>query len=104
MKRRAFIKGAVAVAVSASLPGGDGVALYSAKHPVWKDAVPHAPALLPMVGDADTGIFSSGADKLELVVNGQRMANALAKSMMQNMEMVAADVYNRGGSTDEGDV
>ncbi len=87
MKRRSFIKGAVAVAVSASLPGGDGVELYSIAHP--------SPALLPIVGDADTGIFSSGGDKLELVVNGQRMANALAKSVMQTRDAVAKRVLSK---------
>lgn len=117
MKRRTFIKGAVAVAVSAALPGGDGVALNSVAHPT--------PALLPFVSDTDTGIFSTSGDKLELVSGGVRMAKALAESMKQTREVIAANVLNnifpeyeyrtfhtgtleeievdikRGGSTDE---
>jgi hypothetical protein len=86
VKRRTFIKGAVAAAVATSLPGGDGVALQSATHP--------APALLPMFGDADTGIFSPSSDHLSLVT-GERYAKALAQSMKQTREQVTANVLNK---------
>jgi hypothetical protein len=50
MKRRTFIKGGFAVAVSAALPAGDGVALESIAHP--------SPAILPLVNDPNTGIYT----------------------------------------------
>lgn len=82
--RRQFLKGSVAAAVAASLPAaGDGVELYSATHPVWKDAVPHAPALLPVTGDSDTGMYRPSSDQLELVAGGLR----------QLKEEVAAKVF-----------
>ena len=67
MKRRTFIKGAVAAAVAAALPAGDGVATYT--HKTYALATP-------------------GMD-------GSRMAAALARSMMQTREVVAANVFNR---------
>ena len=90
MKRRAFIKGAVSAAVAASLPGGDGVVLNSIAHP----QVTPVPALLPFVGDADTGIFSSSSDHLSLVTGG-RYAKALAQSMNQTREQMTANVLNK---------
>lgn len=86
--RRQFLKGTVSAAVAASLPAsGDGVTLYSAKHP--------APALLPMTGDADTGIAALNEDSLSFVVDGHKMATALARSMDQTRERVAADVMEK---------
>lgn len=85
--RRQFLRGTVSAAVAASLPGGDGVALESAKHP--------APALLPMVGDADTGMFSPSGDTLSFVVDGVERARSLARSMSGTRERIAADVMNR---------
>jgi len=89
--RRQFLRGAVSVAVAASIPGGDGVALYSAKHPI--------PALLPMVGDADTGIFSPNADSISFHPipheMSERMVEALCKSLMETKEIVGANVFNR---------
>ena len=68
MKRRTFIKGAVAAAVAAALPAtGDVVAKYT--HKTYALATP-------------------GMD-------GERMAAALARSMMQTREVVAANVFNR---------
>lgn len=68
MNRRSFIKGTVAAAVAAALPGGDGVALYSAAHP---------PALVTEHMD------------------GARMAAALARSMMQTKEVITVNILNR---------
>lgn len=107
MKRRTFIQGAVAAAVSAAIPGtGDGVSLFSATHPAYtyktyETAEYFGPSIVSMMEPA------------------QRMANALARSMMQTREQVMANVLNRafdlspasleeievdikrGGSTDE---
>jgi len=77
MKRRTFIKGAVSAAVAASIPGGDGVELYCARHPV--------PAY-SFTPDPDTGIYLS---------EGTRMHMALARSMMQTKEIVAKNVLGR---------
>ena len=91
--RRKFIQGAISAAVAASLPGGDGVALYSAKHP-------SAPALLPLVNDPNTGFYTNST--YDFATHGTRMAQALAHSMMQTAkeniltkEIVAANVFNR---------
>lgn len=72
--RRQFIRGAVAAAVAASLPGGDGVALYSAKHPQYTYQT--------------YGFASEHMD-------GARMAAALARSMMQTKEIVAKNVLEK---------
>lgn len=72
--RRKFIQGAVSAAVAASLPGGDGVALYSAKHPVYTHKT--------------YAIATEGMD-------GARMAAALARSMMQTKEIVAKNVLEK---------
>lgn len=66
MKRREFIKGAVAAAVSAALPAlpSDG---YQYTYQTFKAADPP----------------------------GTRYAAALARSMMQTREAVAANVFNR---------
>jgi hypothetical protein len=83
MKRRTFIRGAISAAVAASLPGGDGYTYRT-----YETAEYWGPSVVTMMEPA------------------QRMANALARSMMQTKEMVGANVFNRGGSTDEleGDV
>lgn len=70
MKRRTFIKGAVAAAVTAALPATGGAVEYT--HKTYAFATP-------------------GMD-------GQRMAAALARSMMQTREVVAANVMNRAFS------
>ncbi len=95
MRRRQFLKGALGTAASVLVPGGDGVELTSAAHPLIHTGNP-APALLPMVGDADTGIYAAGGDQLNLVAGGQRLAGALAKSLMETREMVAVNAYHRG--------
>lgn len=66
MKRRTFIKGAVAAAVSAALPAlpSDG---YQYTYQTFKVASPP----------------------------GTRYAAALARSMMQTREVVAANVFDR---------
>lgn len=84
MKRRTFIRGAVAVAVSAAIPRipGDGVALRSIEHPGWVTKV---------------------AEDEWLLHDGSKMARALARSMMQTREIVASNILNkafRGGSHD----
>ncbi len=98
--RRQFLRGAVSAAVAASLPAsGDGVELYSATHPT--------PAILPFTGDTDTGIFSPSSDHLRLVAGGVSEANieklciSMARTIHQTKEMVAANVFHRGGSTNE---
>jgi len=75
--RRKFIQGAVSAAVAASLPGGDGVALYSAKHPEYTHKT--------------YAIATEGMD-------GQRMAAALARSMMQTKERISANIFSSLGS------
>lgn len=83
MKRRAFIKGAVSAAVAASLPGGDGVALNSIAHPqytykTFKTAEYWGPSIVTTMDTA------------------QRMANALAKSILEVKDMSAVNVFHRG--------
>lgn len=78
MNRRSFIKGTVAAAVAAALPGGDGVALYSAAHPVYTHKT-YATSTVPR----DLGC---------------QMARALAKSMMQTREVTGANVLNKAFS------
>ncbi len=75
--RRRFIQGAVAVAVSAALPGGDGVALQSIAHPtIYKYKT--------------YGIATEHTRDL-----GCQMARALARSMMQTRDVTLANVLNR---------
>jgi hypothetical protein len=98
MKRRQFIKGAVAAAVAASFPGGDGVVLYSATHPMRECSFCHG-----LNGDHFT--WCNDVNPLKYThktyalategMDGQRMANALAKSMMQTMEITSANVFDR---------
>lgn len=66
MKRRTFILGAVAAAVSAALPGGK-----------WETLAPGTWIVREDFGDI-----------------GDRYARALARSMMQTREVVAANVLN----------
>jgi len=70
------------------------VALESAKHPEFYG--PGMPSLLPMVGDADTGIACGPGDyHLSFVVEGREVARSLAKSLSGTRERVAANVMNR---------
>lgn len=81
MKRRTFIKGAVAAAVAASIPGGDGVELYSIAHPIHPDVVKYT--------------YETYAITNRPVEMGARYAAALARSMTQTKEIVAANVFNK---------
>ena len=85
MKRRQFIKGAVAVAVAASIPGGDGVELNSMAHPYTHKTYETA-QYFTLDGRALT---------TEYVEIGAKMHRALARSMMQTREIVAANVFNK---------
>lgn len=77
MDRRKFIKGAVATAVAAAIPVGDGVELYSIAHPEYTHKT-YALATEHMPRDL-----------------GCQMARALARSMMQTKEIVARNVLNQ---------
>lgn len=79
--RRKFIKGAIATAVAASLPGGDGVALYSSAHPQLS-----ANEWQPMGYTYKTYDFAT---------EGTRLHEALARSMMQTKEIVAKNVLEK---------
>ncbi len=95
MKRRIFIKGAVSVAVAASLPGGDGVELNSIAHPIHPDVVKYTHKTY-RIGHQWT---FEGKPVTTMVPEGreftERMATAIARSMAQTKERVAADVFNR---------
>jgi len=80
--RRKFIQGGFAVAVSAALPGGDGVALESIAHPKYVHKT------------YDTSWVISKQSLEESYIDiGARMHAALARSMMQTKENVAARVF-----------
>ena len=81
--RRAFIKGAVAVAVTAALPGGAANPYLSANE--WQ----------PMGYTHKTYALATEG------MNGQRMAAALARSMMQTREIVGANILNRAFGDEE---
>lgn len=85
MKRRQFIKGAVAAAVAASIPGGDGVELYSMAHPVHPDVWTYKDLKFTTEYTYETYDFAT---------DGTRLAAALARSMRQTREVVAANVFN----------
>lgn len=78
--RRQFIRGAVAVAVSAALSGGDGVVLQSIAHPytyrTYKTDVLYRSTPVPR----DLGC---------------QMARALARSMLQTRDVMTTNVLNR---------
>jgi len=78
MKRRTFIKGAVSVAVAASLPGSEYTHKTFRTAREWVYDGKTVTTLVPASHE-----FS------------ERMAAALARSMMQTKERVAADVFNR---------
>lgn len=78
--RRQFIKGAVAAAVAASLPGGDGVALQSMAHPSFYGATP---------------IYTYKTYDLAYATKGTRMHMALQRSMQQTREVVARNVLSK---------
>ena len=86
MKRRAFILGAVAAAVSAALPAGDGVALQCMEHPRTGFG------LAPLKAEGASIAYDLTEDNLEKI--SIRYANALAKSMTQTKERVAANVFS----------
>lgn len=77
MDRRSFIQGAFAVAAAAAIPVGDGVELQCIPHPT-------------------TNILVTPEEM------GQKMARALARSMMQTREIVARNVLNRAFGDDHG--
>jgi hypothetical protein len=80
MDRRKFIKGAVAAAVAAAIPVGDGVELYSIAHPEYTYKT-----------------YKTATVSRDL---GCQMASALARSMMQTKEQVTANVLNRAFGDD----
>ncbi len=85
--RRKFIQGAVSAAVAAALPGGDGVALYSATHPSFPTANSDINPLKYMEqgpapkfifnSDPNTGFYGVSGDHLRLVVGGVRRLSSL---------------------------
>lgn len=81
--RRQFIRGAVSAAVAASLPGGDGVELYSTTHPGWGTA------------NSDINAVKYTYKTYGFATEGTRMHEALARSMMQTKEIVAKNVLER---------
>ena len=82
MDRRTFIRGAVAVAVAAALPGGNGVALQSIAHPTTNMLI--TPAALS----------EASLESMVIEIANSR-AKALAHSMMQTREIVARNVLSR---------
>ena len=77
MDRRRFIQsvlGATAMAALPALPAGDGVALRSMAHP----------SLVPIKAEGASVAYDAMAEK---------MAKALARSMMQTKGQVAARVF-----------
>lgn len=80
MKRRKFLKGAVAAAVAVAIPVGDGVELYSIAHPIHPDVVKYTHKTYALATEH---------------MDGARIAAALARSMMQTEEVVAANVLSR---------
>ena len=81
MDRRKFIKGAVAAAVAAAIPVGDGVELYSIAHPEYTYKTYKTDVL-----------YKATPVPRDL---GCQMARALARSMMQTREVVAANVFDK---------
>ena len=87
--RRKFIKGAISAAVAASLPGGDGVALYSAKHP------PLNPADYLTGSDAWYLADKYTHTTYKFATEGTRLHEALARSMMLTRDAVAKRVLGK---------
>ncbi len=85
MRRRQFILGAVAAAVSTALPAGDGISLQSMAHPVGF-------GLAPLKAEGASIAYDLNEANLEEI--GIRYANALARSMGQTKERVAANVFS----------
>jgi hypothetical protein len=81
--RRQFLRGAVAAAVAASLPGSDGVVLQSMAHPT----------ILPLINDPNTGIYTYKT--YEFATKGTKMHMALQRSMQQTREVVARNVLSK---------
>ncbi len=79
--RRKFIQGAVSAAVAAALPGGDGVALYSAKH--------------PFVEHQNPAELEYTYKTYDFATHGTRLHEALARSMMQTRDAVAKRVLGK---------
>lgn len=87
MNRRKFIKGAVAAAVAAAIPVGDGVELYSIAHPEYTYKTFKTDVL-----------YKATPVPRDL---GCQMARALARSMMQTKEQVTANVLNRAFESEQ---
>lgn len=83
MDRRKFIKGAVATAVAAAIPVGDGVALQSIAHPEYTYKTYEVGNQLILPRDL-----------------GCQMARALARSMVQTKEIVAHNVLSKAFGDD----
>jgi len=79
--RRSFIKGGFAVAVAAAIPGSDGVVLDSSAHP-YNYKTYHKGFVIARRTLEDAYIDV-----------GTRMHAALARSMMQTKENVAARIW-----------
>lgn len=88
--RRKFLQGAVSAAVAASLPGGDGVELYSAKHPEYTYKTFRTAREWSRNGETFKTFMPLDHELSE------RMVEALCRSMMQTKEIVAANVFHRG--------
>ena len=91
MKRRTFLKGMGAVALLPLLPRDtDGVALQSMAHPTRNDyGWPDYRAVYGTPVDINPSALEDA---------GQRMAEALARSMKQTYEEVTANVLTRAFS------
>lgn len=94
--RRTFIQGAVAVAVSAALPGGDGVSLRSIAHPHLSANEWQPMGYTYRTYKTDV-LYRATPVPRDL---GCQMARALARSMTQTHEIMGANVFNKafGGS------
>lgn len=97
MKRRQFILGAVAAAVSAALPA-KAVLLHDAAH---HDIIGGF-GLAPIKAEGASVAYDYQTFKLGYEGSGVRYASALAKSLMQTKEQVTADVLGRVFDSGEG--
>ena len=79
MKRRTFIKGAVSVAVAASLPGSEYTHKTFRTARQWSRNGETFKTFMPLDHELS-----------------ERMIEALCRSMMQTKEIVAANVFHRG--------
>lgn len=88
MRRRQFILGAVAAAVNAALPGGDGVTLQSMAHPSAGFG------LAPLKAEGASIAYDYQTFKIA-DPSGTRYAAALAKSMLETKEISIANTFER---------